>query len=136
MNRLLVLLFFVCFFVGCGGSDDAPVRRIVEGEVLYQNQPVKNGTIRFVPQPNGPVATARIIDGAYRVENKGGVTLGKHRIEIISTVSGTELVEAEVMPDKNSKPVSVIPKKYNKNSKMIAIIKSGKGTQELDFTLD
>lgn len=136
MNRLLVLLFFACFFVGCSGSDDTPVRRIVEGQVLYQQQPVANGTIRFVPQTKGPVATARIIDGAYRVENKGGVPLGKHRIEIISTVSGTELVEAEVMPDKNSKPLTAIPKKYNKNSKMNAIIKSGKGAQELDFTLD
>lgn len=137
MNGLRgVLLFSVCFLMGCGGSDDAPVRRIVTGKVLYQNQPIEKGTIRFIPQPSGPVASARIVDGAYRVENKGGVPLGEHRIEIRSAAGGTELVEAEVMPGKNRNPVTVIPKKYNDDSNLNAVVESGSGKLELDFTLD
>jgi len=130
------LLFSVCFLMGCGGSDDAPVRRIVTGKVLYQNQTIDKGTIRFIPQPSGPVASARIVDGSYRVENKGGVPLGEHRVEIRSAAGGTELVEAEVMPDKKAAPVIVIPKKYNDDSNLNAVVESGDGELELDFTLD
>ncbi len=137
MNRLRVLLILsVCCLSGCGGIDDAPVRRIVTGNVLYQNQPVEKGTIRFIPQPSGPVAAAQIIDGIYRVENKGGVPLGEHRVEIRSSAGGTELVEAEVMPDKNAVPITMIPQKYNDNSNLNAVVESGEGALELDFTLD
>lgn len=137
MNRLRFLLILsVCFLNGCGGTDDAPARRIVSGKVLYQNQPVENGTIRFIPQPSGPVASARIIDGTYRVENKGGVPLGEHRVEITSAAGGTELVEAEVMPDKNARPVLEIPEKYNTNSGLSAVIEAGESAQKVDFSLD
>tara|TARA_R100001132_G_C3275619_1_gene99117 strand:- start:7549 stop:7923 length:375 start_codon:yes stop_codon:yes gene_type:complete len=121
---------------GCGGTDDGPARRFVTGKVLYQNQPVENGMIRFIPQPSGPVASARIIDGTYRVENKGGVPLGEHRVEITSTAGGTELVEAEVMPDKNAAPVIEIPEKYNTNSGLTADIEAGESAQKVDFSLD
>ncbi|HCO24706.1 hypothetical protein Mal35_46430 [Gimesia maris] len=131
-----ILILPVCFLLGCTGSDDAPARRIVTGNVLFQNQPIKNGTIRFIPQPSGPVASARIADGSYRVENKGGVPLGEHRIEIRSAAGGTELVEAEVMPEKNAAPVTVIPQKYNDNSNLNAVVESGDGAMQLDFTLD
>ncbi|WP_417384932.1 hypothetical protein [Gimesia sp.] len=132
----LLLLCPLCFVMGCGGVADAPERRIVTGEVLYQNQPIEKGTIRFIPQPSGPVASARIENGAYRVENKGGVPLGDHRIEIRSAAGGTELVEAEVMPDKNAAPVTAIPPKYNDNSTLNAVVKSGEGELQLDFSLE
>lgn len=139
MNRLCVLLIMIIaasFLTGCGGIDDAPDRRIVEGKVLFQDQPVKKGIIRFIPQPSGPVASARIIDGSYRVENKGGVPLGNNRIEITSSVVSTGLVEAEVMPDNNAEPVVMIPPKYNEKSNLTAVVESGDGVLDLDFTLD
>ncbi|HBL45938.1 MAG TPA: hypothetical protein DDZ90_21380, partial [Planctomycetaceae bacterium] len=64
------------------------------------------------------------------------VPLGEHRVEITSTAGGTELVEAEVMPDKNAAPVIEIPEKYNTNSGLTADIEAGESAQKVDFSLD
>jgi len=121
---------------GCGGqSIDAPSRAVVTGEVTYAGQPVTYGHIRFVPDSNSglPVAGAVIRDGRYRADNKGGVAVGKHRVEIVWLPP----IETDEMNGGNSPQVSVpkIPEKYNTASTLELVVESGAGPQEHHFHL-
>ena len=42
------------------------------------------GTISFVPIDGtpGPASVGRIVDGQYRIDTRGGVPCGKHRVEV------------------------------------------------------
>ncbi len=64
---------------GCGGQvENVPV----EGTVTFNGKKVINGDIRLVPEAGttGAAASAPIVDGKYRISNKGGVPLGEHRV--------------------------------------------------------
>ena len=81
------LTVFLCLLlplsVGCGKGSNLQ-RKIIEGDVTCDGQKVAAGTVRFVPvgETKGPVTVAIIIDGHYRTFNRGGVPLGKYRVEI------------------------------------------------------
>ena len=67
---------------GCGG--DAISRTPVVGEVLYGDEPIPRGTIRFVPieGTRGPASAATIEDGKFQFDARGGVPVGTHRVEV------------------------------------------------------
>ena len=59
-------------------------RKVVFGSVTCGGEKVARGTVRFVPVENtpGPATVALIVDGQYRALNRGGVPIGKHRVEV------------------------------------------------------
>lgn len=63
---------------GCGGTQNVPV----EGTVTFNGKKVVNGDIRLMPVAGtaGAAASAPIVDGRFRIENKGGVPIGTHRV--------------------------------------------------------
>ena len=67
---------------GCGKG--GLQTKIVHGTVTVGDEKVQTGHVRFVPigGTSGPASTGRIVDGAYRIEARGGVPLGKHRVEV------------------------------------------------------
>lgn len=69
----------VALLGGCGQALD---KAVVQGQVTFNGKKVLNGDIRFVPEAgtSGGSATAPIVDGEYRVTNKGGVPVGSHRV--------------------------------------------------------
>jgi hypothetical protein len=117
---------------GCG-MDDGPPRRIVEGTVSYSSVPLEHGLIRFVPAEKGPVATAVIEKGKYRVTNKGGVPLGTVRVEITAT-RASEMSEEEIL-ERGAPPPVVLPSKFNQDSTLSATIPAGAGSFVLDYDL-
>jgi hypothetical protein len=81
--RLLVLFLTGALLAGCGRGD-LP-RKIVYGEVACGGQKALNGSLRFTPLDASsplPSTSARIIDGQYRIEQWGGVPLGKYRVQV------------------------------------------------------
>lgn len=69
------------------GCNDSPFERVVvSGAVTYQGEPVKRGTIRFLPDAKShvPMSGAYIVDGRYVADAKGGVPVGTHRVEILA----------------------------------------------------
>ena len=68
--------------LGCGRS--GPQMKVVHGTVLCGGQKVETGSVRFVPieGTRGPASTATIIDGQYRIDARGGVPIGTHRVEV------------------------------------------------------
>jgi hypothetical protein len=68
-------------FVGCGKSATG---RSLHGAVTCDGKTVPTGEISFVPIDNaaGPIRSAPIIDGQYRIAAPGGVPFGKYRIQV------------------------------------------------------
>ena len=86
--------------VGCGR--EGPPVKAVYGTVTIGGQKVETGRLRFVPidGTKGPISTARITDGQYRIDVHGGVPLGRHRAEVDArkrtgrTLSEDDAIEA------------------------------------------
>ena len=78
----LAMLFVLAIAGGCrqGGLS----RKVVFGSVTCGGEKVAAGTVRFVPVENtpGPATVALIVNGQYRAENRGGVPIGRHRVEV------------------------------------------------------
>ncbi|MBN2292324.1 MAG: hypothetical protein JXM70_07860, partial [Pirellulales bacterium] len=68
--------------VACGGPR-IPLK-VIHGKVTSGGQKADTGRIRFVPIEGtpGPASAALIVDGQYRIEKRGGVPVGKHRVEV------------------------------------------------------
>jgi hypothetical protein len=71
----------VLVLVGCGSGASA---KVLHGSVTCGEEKVPMGVVSFVPieGASGPTCAARIVDGQYRVEARGGVPLGKHRVQV------------------------------------------------------
>ena len=77
-----LLLFAALAVVGC--RQQGIERAIVYGTISFAGKPMPTGTIHFVPieGTKTPSAAAQIVDGKYRVDSRGGVPVGTHKIEI------------------------------------------------------
>jgi hypothetical protein len=71
--------------LSCGCNKRLPTR-VVYGSVKVGDQAPDNGYVRFVPIEGtpGPASNAGISGGQYRIEVRGGVPLGKHRVEVFA----------------------------------------------------
>jgi hypothetical protein len=113
--------------LGC--SERGPDRVVVSGTVAFQGQPIQDGLIRFVPLQTGagPMAGDVITNGQYRVVAKGGVPVGKCRVEIkarkiVPKPPQPGGLELKVLPDPS---VQIIPAKYNTESELTVTIEPG-----------
>jgi len=82
-------------FVGCGGK--GLQTRVVHGRVACGGEQVEMGQIRFVPIDGtpGPASVSEIVDGQYRIESRGGVPVGCHRVELTArTKTGRKVMDA------------------------------------------
>ncbi|QDU09972.1 hypothetical protein [Gimesia aquarii] len=135
--RMILYGALLALFSGCGGVRDAPDRRIVKGIVTLNGEPLEGAAIRFLPQPTGPVAAGKVKNGMYEISNKGGVPLGKHRVEIKGIpilpddTDGKSLGEI----DAATKPAISIPEKYHTNSELEATVEAGSEPFIVDFEL-
>ena len=79
---LLCLSIWLC--LGC--SKDGLPTKVVYGTVSVGDQHVETGQIAFVPidGTTGPTSVSPITGGRYRVEARGGVPLGTHRVEVVA----------------------------------------------------
>ncbi len=118
--RLPILALIVLAAAGCNEPDSSV--KIVHGSVSVDGQPVPMGYVRFVPIEGtpGPASLGDIEDGQYRIESRGGVPIGKHRVEVDARrKTGRQFLDqrGELMVDET---VPVAPKSYaGKNSPLI-----------------
>lgn len=128
VRAALSVLAGLVLFAGCS-KPEGPVRVAVEGKVNVDSEPMKAGTIRFIPVPplQGPAATAEIKDGAYRIPKSLGPIIGEQRVEIDGDMNpgfsiDDEEAYARAHKDKRGKviPPNPIPAKYNRQSTLKA----------------
>ncbi len=84
-NRPLLLCLALVVLAGCGRGGALPTA-VVHGTVTCDGEPAEMGEIRFVPIEGtpGPLSAGTIRDGQYRIDARGGVPLGRHRVEIVA----------------------------------------------------
>ncbi len=112
---------------GCGSSVTT-----VSGKVMFDGQPLANGTINFVPA-DGATATAggKIENGTYSVQ----MPPGKKKVQ----VSATKVVGRRVVyeGDPNSPVIDnvqeIIPPQYHVNTILTGDAKAGSNTQDFDL---
>jgi hypothetical protein len=127
-------LYAALWLTGCWGEsqfETAPVR----GTVTYQDKPLSQGTIMFVPNDDRPSATGEIQpDGGYRLTTyteHDGAVLGDHTVMI----TAVEDDSGKLPEERSGLPKLLIPVKYSSNSSsgLTAEVKAGGNT--IDFTL-
>jgi hypothetical protein len=67
--------------VGCGRG---PAAKVMQGSVTCGGQDVPGGKVSFVPLDGDSawICVAQIVDGKYRIDARGGVPLGKYRVQV------------------------------------------------------
>lgn len=116
---------------GCGRG--GPALGGVEGTVTLDGTPVEGATVTFSPVEGGRSATA-ITDSAghYRLEftaDQMGAIVGKHKVSISTFEEG----ELDDRGQRVGAVAEKIPAKYNRESTLVAEVKSG--SQTIDFPL-
>ena len=83
LGASLLLVSGCLLAAGCGGQQSLPTE-VIHGTVTVGDQTPETGHVRFVPIEGtpGPASTAAIVDGQYRIEARGGVPVGRHRVEV------------------------------------------------------
>ena len=77
-----LILLSLLSMLGCGGDDLE--RQVVYGRVSFNGEQVTGGDILFVPigDTKGPTTGAKINDGQYQADHRGGVPIGRHQIRV------------------------------------------------------
>lgn len=128
-----VLLAVALVLAGCGGDQmrTAPVN----GKVTYQNKPVPQGSVTFIPESGGPPATGEIKpDGTFRMttySSGDGAILGKHKVVIVAI----EDMEGKLPEERNPTPPPIIPAKYTSpaTTPLTAEVKDGDNSPVFDL---
>lgn len=134
--RLLVTgccLAICCGLVGCGSAGELE-RVEVRGTAAYAGTPVENGEVRFFPidGTRGPVSGAPIVKGKYEVNQRGGVPVGTHRVEVEAFRPSQAYPELNV---EGGHREQYLPQKYNVVSELTVKIPGDSSVFTYDLDL-
>jgi hypothetical protein len=122
---------------GCS-ADQYAGRMAVSGAVTLAGQPLKDGSIIFVPlDAQGTESGAAITAGAYTVPRESGLKPGKYLVRITAGDGRTPDTEAEAAaPGGSTNIVSVdlVPADWNTRSKHEVEVKAD-GANKFDFNI-
>ncbi len=128
----LLLLLTVAASAGCGG--DGLQRQVLYGRVTYDGQKVTGGDILFVPRGDttGPTTGAKIEDGQYRADHRGGVPVGSHQVRVRGFLG-------ELPPTPQGGPDNIVyptvPDEFYTASTIEVTLESGVAKAEMHFDL-
>jgi hypothetical protein len=130
LRRLLIFLALIILSgsAGCGGSS---AKGTVNGTVTLDGQPLKEGTVRFVPvDGKTPTADGIVRDGKFTA----AVPVGEMRVEF----SAPKVTGRHKMYDTPDSPmvddvVELIPDRFNIQSELKIMVRPG--SQDETFSL-
>lgn len=127
---------------GCSEVDDVP-REPISGTVNLDGQPLKIGTIQFLPEAAeaGVASGGTVVDGRFDVARAEGPGPGTYKVMIFSQgkipKEPIELNNNEMPGAIQAKPAprtGEIPIRYNFQTELTAVVKPG-GPNSYDFDL-
>jgi hypothetical protein len=136
LQRRWSLLACLLLASGCG---DGTGRHAISGRVLFQGQPLDEGSIMFLPKsPELSPSGAPIARGEYKVPKSHGLAAGTYEVRVSSGERGTD-VRKEMDPEQaGGEPYPIarerIPPRYNTKSELRIEVKDG-GPFTFDFDL-
>jgi hypothetical protein len=127
-SNALIVALAIAVLAGCG--DSGPIRAPIQGKVIIGGQPLAKGRILFVPDaPNaGPVASAAITAGEYKIPKEEGPVAGKNRVEVEADLNlGFALDDEAAFAKRGGKPLppNPIPPQFNRDSQLVVEVKAG-----------
>ena len=134
----LVLLSSL-LLVGCGGGS---ARLPIAGSVTFDDAPIEEGSITFLPLDTEKqfTAGATITAGNYAVPAAQGLAPGKYRVEIkASRKTGKKIVDDMRRPPDNmvDEIEQFVPAKFNTASTLVAeITAENNRSQNFELTKD
>src|SRR5262245_6767445 len=120
--------------VGCGGAEDNLPREPIAGTVTFNGEPLKSGTIQFVPMAgkDGVSSGGMITDGSFRVNRDDGPIPGKYSVMIFgagapgaATAPGEAPGQEPKAAGKRSMGVGQIPLRFNLKTELTAEVTPG-----------
>ncbi len=126
-NVLRAVCWSGLLLLGPGCGEPGPRQVEVRGTVTWEDKPVEEGDIYFVPEdPALRTEAGKIKDGEYHLK----VTLGKHKVRILAC----RLVPGKTDPMGSPLKEDYIPEKYNKKTILEAEVTREKTS--FDFPLN
>jgi hypothetical protein len=137
---------FLCSIVSvvaavlAGCSDSYGGRMAVSGAVKLAGQPLKDGSITFVPLDKQDTQSgAPVVQGEYTIPRQSGLKPGKYLVQITSGDAKTpDTSEEFVAPgpggSTNIVSVDMVPEEWNTRSKKQVEVKSS-GANKFDFDI-
>jgi hypothetical protein len=140
IQRMLLATLMIGLIAGCAEREGLE-RAVVSGAVSYQGKPAKLGYVRFVPLAgtDAPACNADIVDGKYAVTGRGGVPVGKYKVEVVAyrlvqgAPAGHQMTPG--LPGGDPLAEQYIPEKYNAKTTLETTIPPGSGRITKDFDL-
>ena len=134
-NRHHLLLSIIgCLAItiaSCGKKDE---RFDIRGQVTYQNEPIGEGKILFMPvDESRPQAIAKIVDGEYKTASPGGVFPGEYRVQVFGYRGTGKIQDLGELYGKQEQQVQYVPAKFNHETELNLQISADK--IEYDFDL-
>jgi hypothetical protein len=127
IRNLTSIVGLMCLtMVGCSRG---PATKAMHGSVACGGQEVSSGNVSFVPlDSESPwVCVAPIVDGKYRIDARGGVPVGKYRVQVDARKRTGRKVEGFVGIEKAmiDETVRVGSETYaNQNSPLVADVRA------------
>ena len=134
-RRGLLLGPFLLLAAAPAGCSDYGGRLAVRGAVTLQGQPLKEGSISFVPlDGQGTQSGAPVVNGAYAVPRQSGLKPGKYLVQLTAGDGKTPHDEEAAAPGGSSNIVSfdLIPEDWNVRSTQKVEVKAD-GENRFDF---
>jgi hypothetical protein len=135
---MLYAMVFLAALLPAGCSDPYAGRMEVSGAVKLKGEPLKDGSITFVPlDGQGTQSGAPIENGVYKVPRKSGLKPGKYLVQITSGDGKTPAAGDEAAaPGGSTNIVSLdrIPEDWNVRSKQQVEVRA-KGPNTFNFDI-
>ncbi|QDT65256.1 hypothetical protein [Calycomorphotria hydatis] len=133
ISRYWLVPAVIILLAGCFSGPAVPQRMIVQGKVTWNGQPLESGKLLLIPKTASAATSsgADIVDGQYKIDNKGGAMSGVYRVEITAERVIGKPLPGEVDPITEQ----YIPDRYNANSTLTIDVNSSAGPVLQDFEL-
>ncbi|WP_165249433.1 hypothetical protein [Paludisphaera soli] len=125
-RRVAILAVLAAACWGCGGGGDGFEHYAVNGTIRHDGDPLKSGTITFVPGGPGAAGTAEIVDGAFAIDAADGLSPGEYRVEIYSIQpTGRKIENADDPGAKVDETVNRVDRSFNVDSTLKVTVPPG-----------
>ncbi len=131
---LLAAGFLLCL-PGCGGN---VANKVVFGDITCGGERIESGSVRFVQieDNQGPASTAQIIDSQYRIDVRGGVPIGKHRVEVeILRKTGRKVRDPLLVGGQTDERARISPDEYADERSPLQIEVTADSEGRFDFAI-
>jgi hypothetical protein len=135
-RRVLRPALLAAALLALAGCSRETGRYSLEGSVTLDGQPLKQGTVSFMPEKGtkGPIAGGDVSEGKFLIAAKGGTFAGKFRVEITATRQAAYKVQSRMTGKMVPAVEQYLPACYNTDSKLQAEVRDS-GDNHFTFAL-